>query len=322
MTPNLLDMSARLLYETAQKRGIQCELFEGERNMIYMSKGKASWYTYGSRTSLQSSVGRTIAISKHLIKLVLQHFNLPTSPAVTVHTIEDLENIAKLNFPLVMKPVEGAHGREVVTNIRSLEAARQHYSPLKKGVLFEEQLQGTEYRVVCVGFRFVAAAFRKPAFVVGDGQHTIQELIELKNQHPWRGSGHSNILTSITIDSALEGLLSEQDFHLQSVPKTNQEVVLRSTANLSTGGEAWDVTDEVSPENRLLFERIAKACDLNSVGIDVMCQNLQDPIENQPKAGIIEVNGSPGLRMHHYPLQGQPRDVAGAILDMVEHALL
>jgi len=116
--------------------------------------------------------------------------------------------------------------------------------------------------------------------------------------------------------------LKEQAYGLDSIPAEGIEVYLRKTANLSSGGEAWDVTDEVCQENRNLFEKIAKVCDLNTLGIDMMCQTLKSPIEFQENAGVIEINGSPGLRMHHYPLQGKPRNIAAIILDMVEKKLL
>jgi cyanophycin synthetase len=175
-------------------------------------------------------------------------------------------------------------------------------------------LQGTEYRVVCVDYQFVAAAFRKPAHVVGDGQHSIEELVAEKNQHPWRGKGHINNLSLIEIDELVVSYLQNQGYEPSSVPATGVEVALRKTANLSTGGEAWDVTDTVGPENKALFESIARACDLNVCGIDIMCSSLSEPITQQAQAGVIEVNASPGLRMHHYPIQGTPRDVAGIIL--------
>lgn len=314
--PNL-DASARILNQAALERGVTCTYFD-HPNLILMEKDDKQWYTCGSRTSLQSSVGRTIANNKSLSKKVFNHFDLPTAKAVKVKTLADLEQIKNLNFPLVMKPISGAHGRGVIVGLQDYQAAQKAFQNDPQSMIVEETLAGTEYRIVCVDFKFVAAAFRKPAHVVGTGKDSIQQLIDQKNQHPWRGEGHQGNLTKIMVDEIVKANLAEQNVSLEDTPAKDQYVFLRKTANLSTGGEAWDVTDEVCPENIALFEKIAKSCDLNTLGIDIMCQSLREPIVQQAKAGIIEINGSPGLRMHHFPIQGKPRDVANKILDMVE----
>jgi cyanophycin synthetase len=244
-------------------------------------------------------------------------YNLPTAKYVVVTATSGWDELEKLTFPIVMKPIDLRHGKGVVVGITSITEAHRYFETQKyKYVICEEMLQGTEYRVVCVDYKFVAAAFRKPAHVIGDGEHTIRELIDLKNQHPWRGSGHEANLTLIEVDDQVLHLLASNGFTLDSVPAPQQEVLLRKTANLSTGGEAWDVTESVSEENKRLFEQIARVCDLNTIGIDVMCNSLETPIVDQPHAGVVEVNASPGLRMHHYPIQGQRRNVAQAILEM------
>jgi cyanophycin synthetase len=282
-----------------------------------MEQDGKSWYVRGSRTSLQSSVGKTIADFKPLTKSILQHFGLPTARGITITTTEELPQLTQLTFPLVMKPVDDRHGRGVQVGITSLSEATHLFTAYGKRVIFEEMLKGTEYRIVCVDYKFVAAAFRKPAFVTGDGKLTIAELVAEKNKHPWRGSGHENNLSLIEIDELVIAHLAEQGMTPQSIPQQKVEVFLRKTANLSTGGEAWDVTDTVCAENRVLFEKIAKACDLNVIGIDIMCQTLTEPITAQKHAGVIEVNASPGLRMHHFPMQGTSKNVAKIILETV-----
>jgi len=312
-----LNASSRIMFEEAESRGIVGTTFGDSETILMQYQGK-QWYTRGSRTSLQSSVGKTIADNKDLTKKVLAHFHLPTAKHIKVNSASDLELLTPLQFPVVMKPLDERHGRGVVVGIPNLEAATKAYTAQSyTKVIFEEMLSGLEYRIVCVDFKFVAAAFRKPAHVTGDGRSTVSELIAQKNQHPWRGKGHAFNLTLIETDEQVETFLKEQALTLDSVPATDQEVPLRKTANLSTGGEAWDVTDEVSDENKALFEAIAKACDLNVAGIDVMCQSLQTAIGDQPQAGVIEVNASPGLRMHHYPIKGTARNIAGAIINMV-----
>lgn len=319
MNSPLLNASARIMYQEALKRNITCTTFDDEQTILMEKNGK-SWYTRGSRTSSQSSVGVTIANNKALTKKILNHYQLPTAKAAVVRDLQDLVSINQLHFPLVMKPLNGAHGKDVIVGIENFEQAKSLLEKAHLPVLFEEMLAGTEYRIVCVDFKFVAAAFRKPAHVVGDGEHTIQELIDKKNQHPWRSAGHSNNLSLIEVDELVKEFLTEQDFQLSSIPTKGLEVRLRKTANLSSGGEAWDVTDHVCQENQDLFEQIARVCDLNTIGIDLMCQSLKNPVIFQANAGVIEINGSPGLRMHHFPLQGEPRNVAGLILDMIEKA--
>ncbi|HYD35870.1 MAG TPA: hypothetical protein VD999_07455 [Vitreimonas sp.] len=312
-----LNASSRIMYETAQELGIECVVFD-DKETILMSKGSAQWYTRGSRTSLQSSVGKSIADNKSLTKKVLAHFQIPTARFCVLKTTTDLDQLDSLQFPIVMKPTNERHGKGVLVGIQSkAQAAEIWANQTYDAILCEEMLKGTEYRIVCVDYKFVAAAFRKPAHVTGDGVHTVTDLIAEKNRHPWRGDGHENNLSLIKVDDAVEKYLSEQGFNLESIPAPEQVVNLRKTANLSTGGEAWDVTDTVSVENQQLFEKIARACDLNTVGIDIMCDSLTTPIITQDHAGVIEVNASPGLRMHHYPIQGEPRLVAHKILTMV-----
>jgi cyanophycin synthetase len=287
-----------------------------------MKQGRIEWFTRGSRTSIQSSVGKTIADQKNLTKLALQRHHIPTAKSVLVKNTEDIDQLDQLTYPVVMKPLDGRHGQGVYVGLNDKSQALAAYQKCQNSnVLFEETLAGTEYRIICVDYTFVAAAFRKPAFVVGDGQQTIEQLVAEKNKHPWRGEGHTSNLTKILIDDIVQENLAFQHLSPTSVPAAGQEIVLRKTANLSTGGEAWNVTNEVSQANRELFEKIARACDLRIIGIDVMCQSLQTPIVDQSQAGIIEVNASPGLRMHHYPVKGDPINVAKLILSMTLHHL-
>ena len=311
-----LNASSRIMYQEAIKEGFTCTLF-GDNETILLEKDGKQFYSRGSRTSTQSSVGKTIADYKPLTKKILTHFHLPTAKSQLVKDESDLSLLTELQFPLVMKPLSERHGKGVVVGIKSLDEAKIYFQHAEQAVLFEETLQGIEFRIVCVGYKFVAAAFRKPAHVVGDGKQTVQELIDKKNQHPWRGEGHANNLSLIKIDEQVLSYLKEQDCDLSFVPAPGMEVYLRKTANLSTGGEAWDVSDEVCEENRVLFEKIARVCDLNVAGIDMMCQSLKSPIYLQENAGVIEVNASPGLRMHHFPVQGKPTNVAEKILALL-----
>lgn len=313
--PSHFEISARLLYQEAEARGIDCT-FLGDERTIFMEKDGITWYTRGSRSSIQSSVGLSIADDKLVTKRICHHFGLPTSRFVHVASHAQLDKLESLTFPVVMKPTNLKHGEGVVVGIPTIAAAARYFERLGRSALFEEMLQGEEYRVVCVDFEFVAAAMRHPAFVTADGSHTIAQLIEQKNQQPGRGKGHLSSLTTIEVDELVLELLQEQHYTLESIPPAETKVALRRTGNLSTGGEAWDFTDDVCESNRALFARIARCCDLNVIGIDIMCSSLQTPIEDQKGAGIIEVNASPGLRMHHFPSQGKPRNVAARIIEM------
>jgi cyanophycin synthetase len=327
ISPDNLSISPRLLYQEAQKRDIKCKIFD--KYTLLMKKEAQQWYVRGSRTSWQSSVGKSLADYKHLTKIVLNHFHIPTANFVVVRNIREIKKVNSLKFPLVGKPTVGNHGDDVVVGIKNITEAEKYATRLfehglKKEdefVLFEEQLRGKEYRILCIDYKFVAASYRKAAFVTGDGKKTIEQLIDEKNSHPWRSKKHLSPLTSIEIDDLVNSYLEEQGYELTSILNKGKEVGLRKTGNLSTGGEAWNVTNEVCEKNKKLFEKIATACDLNTVGIDVICNDLSQPITSQPHAGVIEVNVSPGLRMHHYPLQGEPIDAAGKILDMVEKKL-
>jgi cyanophycin synthetase len=315
-----LNASSRIMYAEAQSRGIECTTF-GDKETILMNKNGQQWYVRGSRTSLHSSIGKTIADNKGLTKKILNYFKLPTAKGVVVkQPFAELSEVEGLQFPVVVKPLDARHGQGVRVGVRDVAEVSTILSKESGSWIVEEMLNGVEYRILCIDFKFVAAAFRKPAFVVGDGSSTISQLIAKKNEHPWRGEGHENNLSLIVVDELVEAYVQEQGLTLESVPTRDQEVMLRKTANLSTGGEAWNVSDQVCEENKRMFEAIAKACDINVAGIDIMCESLQTPLTEQPLAGVIEVNASPGLRMHHFPLQGEPVNAAGLILDMVAKA--
>jgi len=301
------------MYEAAQALGITCTIMP-DHQTILMQQGNLEWYSRGSRTSTQSAIGQTISSNKAIAKQFLQAYQVPTAKSVSITQSSELANLSALQWPLVMKPTKGAHGRGVIVGIQSLTEAELAFQKLAEPALFEEMLQGTEYRIVCIDHRFMAAAYRKAAYVVGDGEHTIEELVALKNQDPNRQAGHKGKLSSITIDEVVLANLQEQQLAPASIPAIGQEIQLRKTANLSTGGEAHTVTHLVCPENKALFEKIAHIFDLSVIGIDIMCQSLESPISMQPKAGVIEINKSPGLRMHHFPSVGEPIDLATNIL--------
>jgi cyanophycin synthetase len=278
--------------------------------------GHPRFYASGSMLSVQSAIGREIARDKALTKAVLAHAGLPVPPGVVLRHDDDLGRLVDLEPPWVLKPLDGTHGQDVVVGVATREEAAAIWAAQRRPLLCEALLRGHEYRVVCVGTQVVAAALRKPAFVVGDGHSSVAELVDAKNREPHRHPGHHGDRTRIEVDAEVLAELARRHLAPSSIVAVDDEVVLRRRANLSQGGEAYDATDEVCPENRALFCRVAEAVDLEVVGIDVMGETLAEPLTGQPAAGIIDVNARPGLRMHHAPSGGQPRNVARAILKL------
>jgi cyanophycin synthetase len=217
-----------------------------------------------------------------------------------------------------VKPLDGNQERGVSLNVstsedlaRAFQLAREHSTR----VIVEQLFQGRDYRILVVNGGMVAASEKIPARVTSDGRHTIRELIEIANQDPRRGRNHAKALSCIEPDAIMMSYLGRHGRSLDSVPDSRETVFLRDSANLSTGGEARDVTDEVHPEFKVMFERAARLIGLDICGLVVVLPNILQP----PAAcgGIIEVNAAPGIRMHHFPSEGKPRDAASAIVDML-----
>lgn len=311
--------STQLLIEEAKRRNVRVTMVDHET--VVMEKKSSRWIMQGSKSSLQSSVGRNISADKALTKKIFSLYDIKSAKYYIVRTKEDLKELNKLKYPLVLKPTLGMQSKGVVTNIKNVKEAKEAFKTFLHSdsnfALFEETLEGNEYRVLCIDYKVFAAAERKPAHVIGNGINTIAELIEKKNAKPNRGEGYEKPLTKINITSEIEKYLHKQNLQLNSIPEKNQYIRLLSIASMSTGGEPYDITEEIHPDNINLFEKISKVACLNTVGIDVMCQTLSKPIEEQSKAGILEINAAPGLRMHYYPSKGKSRNAAKAILDMV-----
>lgn len=320
-----LSISPRLISETAVKMGFTVNIIDSQTAQLLF--GDSSWYVCGSRTSLQSSVGYTMALRKHQAKLILKKNLLPTANYVVINNENDLGELKKLSLPIVIKPSEGSQSRSIFADVKTIPEAEAIVLDLIPGlgleewVLCEEHLEGNEYRIVCIDNNFVGAFYRKAAHVIGNGKNTIKELVEEKNSHPWRGSSaqgsHSSPLSTIKIDKHSHELLDSMGYSINDVPPKGIEVPLKQIASLSIGGEAENISDQVCKENIEIFEKVSKVLDLNIAGIDVMCHDLSSPISDQKSAGIIEVNGSPGIRMCHYPLVGEPINIAKMIVEQL-----
>ena len=270
--------------------------------------------------STTSHIAVEIACDKEETKNILGAAEIPVPRGIIIYDEEDLQRaVDKIGYPLVTKPVNGNHGKGATTNLRTWEDAVRGLEAAKKygrAVICEKYITGRDHRVLVINYKFVAAALRTPAAVTGDGKHTIQQLIDMVNSDPRRGYGHEKVLTAIKIDDFTLDILKAKELTLDSVLPAGQELWLKPTANLSTGGTATDVTDLVHPSNIFMCERIARIVGLDICGIDIMADNLSEPV-SETGGAVLEVNAAPGFRMHLDPTDGLPRNVAEPVIDML-----
>lgn len=241
-----------------------------EESYVQLGTGKYQRRIQATMTDNTSAIGVEIAEDKFRTKHILSSMGIPVPQVKTVYDFEECKEVAfDLGYPVVVKPVDGNHGRGVTVNINTEEELKNAYdlaSGARGKCLVEKYITGTDFRVLVINGKFVAAAKREPAFITGDGQHTVTELIDEVNSDPERGEGHEKNLTKIEIDEAVLFLLKKSKLNLESVPEAGRKIYLKHTANLSSGGTATDVTDSVHVENRKMFERIAGAVGLNIMG--------------------------------------------------------
>jgi cyanophycin synthetase len=301
-----------------------------KRNIPYIRLNKASLVQLGygvnqkriraTIASTTSNIAVDIACDKEETKLLLEAAEIPVPRGTVIRTEEGLKDaIEKFGYPLVIKPIDGNHGKGNTTNINTWEQAVKAFEAAKsfsRNVIVEKFITGFDFRCLVINYKFICAALRTPASVVGDGQHTIQWLIDETNKDPRRGYGHEKVLTQITIDQFTQKMLDDAGYTLETVPKKDERVLLKPTANLSTGGTSTDVTDEVHPANVVMFERIARIIGLDICGIDIMVNDLRTPVSESGGA-ILEVNAAPGFRMHIEPAEGLPRNVAEPVVEML-----
>ncbi len=270
--------------------------------------------------STTSSIAVELACDKEETKNLLEAAEIPVPRGRIVYDEEDLQScIDKIGYPVVTKPVNGNHGKGATTNIRNWEDAVAGLKAAKqygRAVICEKFITGRDFRVLVINYKFVAAALRTPAAVIGDGKHTVKELIDIVNSDPRRGYGHEKVLTAIKIDDFTMDMLNKKGYTLDTIIADKEELWLKPTANLSTGGTATDVTDFVHPSNVFLAERIARVIGLDICGIDIMADDLSTPLAENGGA-VLEVNAAPGFRMHLDPTDGLPRNVAEPVIDML-----
>lgn len=292
----------------------------GKNSLVQLGYGKNQQRFQATITGNTSSIAVDIACNKELTKTMLDDAAIPVPTGGLVVDEEDLENvIKKIGYPIVLKPLDGNHGRGQSINVKDWETAKiglVHAQKVSRKVIVERFVTGYDFRILVIDHKMVAAARRVPANVVGDGVLNIQELIDKENLDPRRGYGHENVLTEIEVDKDTEDLLKKLEYTLETIPQKGEIVYLKSTANLSTGGTSIDVTDMVHPDNIMTMERISKIIGLDVCGIDVMAENLTQPLKESGGV-ILEVNAAPGFRMHLAPSEGLPRNVAAPVVDML-----
>ena len=307
------------IVEEAQKRNIPV-LRVDEGSLVQLGYGSRQKRVEAAITSYTSSIAVDLAGDKNRTKKLLTSANIPVPFGEVVDSVENLKSVIEfIGFPIVLKPLNGNHGKGATINITNWPCAMTAFQRAQKfseNVIVEKFVQGDDFRVLIVNDKFVAAALRKPACVIGDGRSTIQELITAINKDPRRGTCHEKVLTAIKVDEVTVELLNKSNYSLDTVLPLGEEFFLKPTANLSTGGTATDVTDEVHPANVFLFERLARLVGLDICGIDVMAPDLKTPIRENGGV-VLEVNAAPGFRMHLEPTAGQPRNVAKHVVDML-----
>jgi cyanophycin synthetase len=314
-----LGPSTGCIVEEAAKRNIPF-IRLNKQSLVQLGYGVHQKRIRATIASTTSNIAVDIAGDKEETKLLLGAAEIPVPGGTVVRTEEGLrEAVDKFKYPLVIKPIDGNHGKGNTTNITTWEQALKAFEAAKvysRSVIVEKFITGFDFRILVINNKFICAALRTPASVIGDGEHTIQWLIDETNKDPRRGFGHEKVLTQITVDGSTMKMLEEIDYTLETVPPKGELVLLKTTANLSTGGTSNDVTDEVHPANIFMCERISKIIGLDICGIDIMATDLRTPVSENGGA-ILEVNAAPGFRMHIEPAEGLPRNVAEPVIDML-----
>jgi cyanophycin synthetase len=271
-------------------------------------------------TSDTSSIGVEIACDKEDTKHLLEMAEVPIPKGDIIRSHAGLEEaIDSIGYPIVVKPINGNHGRGITANITNWEDAKIAFDAAKevsRSVIVEKHITGEDYRLLVINYKLVAAALRTPAHVIGDGKSTIQQLIDEINKDPRRGYGHEEVLTMIKVNEMTEVILESKGYTVDTVIAAGEFLKLKDTANLSTGGTATDVTDIVHPSNVFMAERISKIIGLDICGIDIMTSDISKPL-SETDGAVLEVNAGPGFRMHLAPTDGLPRNVAAPVIDML-----
>jgi cyanophycin synthetase len=293
-----------------------------EASLVQLGQGMYQKRMRATMTSLTGALAVDIAGDKKLTTQLLAHAGLPVPRSEIVRSEDEAVAAARrIGFPVVTKPIDGNHGRGVMLDLRKERAVRSAFKKSmaearRPQVVVESYVTGQDYRVLVVGGHMVAVAQRVPAHVIGDGEHTVRQLVEITNQDPRRGIGHEKVLTKIKIDETATDLVRKQGYQLDDVPPKDEMVKLASTGNMSTGGISIDRTWEAHEENVEVAEEAARVVGLDVAGIDFLTPDISHPVRETGGA-IVEVNAAPGFRMHTNPTEGDPQYVAKPVIDML-----
>ncbi|NEN24252.1 cyanophycin synthetase [Cryomorpha ignava] len=312
-----LGPSTGSIIEEAEARGIPW-IRLNKYSLCQLGYGANQKRIQATVTSETSSIGVELACDKEDTKFLLEQAEVQVPRGEIIRKESSLEETCRyVGFPLVIKPVDGNHGRGITVNIKNYADAVVAFNAAKdisRAVIVEKYINGEDYRLLVINNKLVAAAKRTPAHVIGDGKSTIQQLVDKVNSDPRRGYGHENVLTQITVNELTKTIIAAKGYHIDSVIAEGEMLILKDTANLSTGGTSADVTDIVHPSNVSMAERISKIIDLDICGIDIMTTDISQPL-NDTGGAVLEVNAGPGFRMHLAPTSGLARNVAAPVID-------
>ena len=318
LNEELVGPSTLAVCEAAQRYGLPVMKL-GSSNFYQIGYGKQGRIIEASITSNTSCVSADISCDKLLTKELLYLQNIPVARGAKVYNVISLlKEAERIGYPLVLKPQYGNKGRGVILGIKNEKELIKAYQKLINefnDIILEEYYQGDDYRVCVVNNKVVGVSLRIPPYIIGDGNKSVEELIDDLNSHKYRGEGHEKPLTKVKKDVMLINFIKEQGYSLNSTLEKDKKILLRKNANLSTGGIAIDYTDKICEENKDICIRAAKCIGLDVCGIDICTNDISKSIMNN---GIImEVNTAPGLRMHIYPSEGKSRDVGNEIINMM-----
>ena len=314
-----LGPSTASLVKAAEDRNIPW-LRLNEQSLVQLGHGKYQQRIQATITGRTSHIAVELAGDKEETNKILGSLGLPVPRQELVQTVEQAQRAAqRLGYPVVTKPYDGNHGRGISIRLTTPDEVAEGFIKAlahSRSVIVETFLEGDDHRLLVVNGELVAATRRTPGHVVGDGQHTIAELVEIVNQDPRRGVGHEKVLTRLELDAQAEMMMARAEVTASSILADGQVILLRSTANLSTGGTATDVTDVIHPDNRDMAVRAIRAIGLDVGGVDFLTTNITESYKSIG-GGICECNAAPGFRMHVSPSEGKSRDVAGPVIDML-----
>ncbi|MEO1853419.1 cyanophycin synthetase [Chromohalobacter sp.] len=317
---HMLGPSTASIVAAAQRRGIPFMRLDEESSYGQLGHGRRQQRFQATVTCRTNLIGHGIAHDKDWTKRILEEAGIPVPRGYVCHSLDEARETAReVGYPVVVKPLIGNHGRGVSTDVEDETALASAFAAAARhneAVIVEQYVRGEDHRLLVIDGKLVAAARRRPAHVIGNGRSTLQALIDAENRDPRRGVGHENLLTQIHVDEQTHRLLAQQNLTLDSIIDDEAVVYLKPTANLSTGGTATDVTEDVHPEVTYMAERISRLVGLDIIGIDLLAETLTRPLEEQ-SAAVVEVNAGPGFRMHLSPTHGTGRDVGAHVVDML-----